>query len=400
MKVLELFSGTRSIGEAFEKRGHEVFSVEWDESLPADLHADIEFLKAPDVLRAFGRPDVVWASPDCATFSMAGISRHRRKNANTGNLDPVSDYALKCDRVDLAMLRLIRDLRPALYFIENPRAGLRKQDMMAVIPRHTVTYCQYGARAMKPTDIFTNASDPRFCPPCRNGAPATSRRRAGRSPARRAWRTRASAGASPRGCACTSLTCASARCPSERRRAMPVKSAAAAPPGGFTGAGGAAFSSARDDWETPAWLFSALDSEFHFTLDAASSDANAKCERHLTKRDDGLAADWGGERVWVNPPYGRGVGAWARKAAIEGAKPRTTVALLVAARTDTEWFLRYILGHAEIRLVRGRIRFELAGVAQGPAPFPSMVAVFGEGAAPGKVSSIANAAARGGKGAS
>ena len=128
--------------------------------------------------------------------------------------------------------------------------------------------------------------------------------------------------------------------------------------------------------------------------------ANAKCERHLTKRDDGLAADWGGERVWVNPPYGRGVGAWARKAAIEGAKPRTTVALLVAARTDTEWFLRYILGHAEIRLVRGRIRFELAGVAQGPAPFPSMVAVFGEGAAPGKVSSIANAAARGGKGAS
>ena len=181
---------------------------------------------------------------------------------------------------------------------------------------------------------------------------------------------------------------------------MPVKSAAAAPPGGFTGAGGAAFSSARDDWETPAWLFSALDSEFHFTLDAASSDANANCERHLTKRDDGLAADWGGERVWVNPPYGRGVGAWARKAAIEGAKPRTTVALLVAARTDTEWFLRYILGHAEIRLVRGRIRFELAGVAQGPAPFPSMVAVFGEGAAPGKVSSIANAAARGGKGAS
>lgn len=164
MKVLELFSGTRSIGEAFEKRGHEVFSVEWDESLPADLHADIEFLKAPDVLRAFGRPDVVWASPDCATFSMAGISRHRRKNANTGNLDPVSDYALKCDRVDLAMLRLIRDLRPALYFIENPRAGLRKQDMMAVIPRHTVTYCQYGARAMKPTDIFTNASDPRLPP--------------------------------------------------------------------------------------------------------------------------------------------------------------------------------------------------------------------------------------------
>lgn len=257
MKVLELFSGTRSIGEAFEKRGHEVFSVEWDESLPADLHADIEFLKAPDVLRAFGRPDVVWASPDCATFSMAGISRHRRKNANTGNLDPVSDYALKCDRVDLAMLRLIRDLRPALYFIDEPRAGLRKQDMMAVHPPATpVTYCQYGARAMKPTDIFTNASDPRFRPPCRNGAPCHESAPRGSKSARRAWRTRASAGASPRGCACTSLTCASARCPSERRRGYAGESSGSAPPGGFTGAGGAAFSSARDDWETPAWLFS------------------------------------------------------------------------------------------------------------------------------------------------
>lgn len=171
MKVLELFSGTRSIGKAFEARGHEVFSVEWDESLPADLHADIEFLKPRDVIWMFGAPDVIWASPDCATFSMAGISRHRRKNANTGNLDAVSEYALKCNRVDLAMLRLIRDLRPALYFIENPRAGLRKQDMMAIVPRHTVTYCQYGARVMKPTDIFTNASDPAFRPPCRNGAP-------------------------------------------------------------------------------------------------------------------------------------------------------------------------------------------------------------------------------------
>ena len=178
MKVLELFSGTRSIDEAFEKRGHEVFSVEWDESLPADLHADIEFLKAPDVLRAFGRPDVVWASPDCATFSMAGISRHRRKNANTGNLDPVSDYALKCDRVDLAMLRLIRDLRPALYFIENPRAGLRKQDMMAVIPRHTVTYCQYGARAMKPTGHILPAVPQRGALP-RVGAARVEVRHAG-----------------------------------------------------------------------------------------------------------------------------------------------------------------------------------------------------------------------------
>ena len=175
LKVLELFSGTGSIGRAFEERGHEVFSVEWDEALPASLHADIEYLTADRVRSLSGAPDVIWAPPDCTTFSMAGISRHRRKNPNTGNLDAASPYALKCDRVDLAMLRLIRDLRPALFFIENPRAGMRKQDMMAVMPRHTVTYCQYGARVMKPTDIFTNAADPRFLPPCRNGSPCHER---------------------------------------------------------------------------------------------------------------------------------------------------------------------------------------------------------------------------------
>lgn len=172
MKVLELFAGTRSIGKAFEARGHEVFSVEWDKSFEnIDLHADIGQLTAADILERFGRPDVVWASPDCSTFSVAAISRHRRLNKATGSLEPISEYARFCDAVDRNVLRLIRDLNPAFYFIENPRGGMRKMSWMQELPRYTVTYCQYGETRMKPTDIWTNHPAPGFRPPCKNGDP-------------------------------------------------------------------------------------------------------------------------------------------------------------------------------------------------------------------------------------
>lgn len=171
MKVLELFSGTRSIGKAFEEMGHEVFSIDYDERFEADSHMDIEFLTADYVLENFGKPDVIWASPDCTTFSIAAISHHRRKNEETGSLDPVSDYAFKCDRVDQNMLKVIRELDPKYFFIENPRGGLRKMEWMQGIPRYTVTYCQYGDTRMKPTDIWTNHPNPKFKPPCKNGDP-------------------------------------------------------------------------------------------------------------------------------------------------------------------------------------------------------------------------------------
>lgn len=172
MKVLELFAGTRSIGQAFEARGHEVFSVEWDKSFEGvSLYADIGALTAEDVLQRFGHPDVIWASPDCATFSMAAISKHRRKNTVTGSLDPVSDYARFCDQVDQHVLSLIRELRPRFWFIENPRGGMRKMPWMQGLPRYTVTYCQYGDKRQKPTDIWTNHPDPEFLPPCKRGAP-------------------------------------------------------------------------------------------------------------------------------------------------------------------------------------------------------------------------------------
>ena len=171
MKVLELFAGTRSIGKAFEEKGHEVFSVEWDKSFEnIDLYKDIYELSAKEILDKFGKPDVIWASPDCSSYSIAAISHHRKREEN-GNLAPVSEYAKFCDRVNQHTLNLIMTLSPKYWFIENPRGGMRKMDFMHGLPRYTVTYCQYGDTRMKPTDIWTNHPDPNFKPACKNGDP-------------------------------------------------------------------------------------------------------------------------------------------------------------------------------------------------------------------------------------
>lgn len=172
MRVLELFAGTRSIGKAFEKHGHKVYSIEWDKDFEnIDWYEDIGKITAQDIIDRFGHPDVIWASPDCTSFSIAAISHHRRKNLETGNLDPVSDYAKFCDNVDQHVLDLIRELKPKYWFIENPRGGMRKMTWMQGLTRYTVTYCQYGDTRMKPTDIWTNHPDPKFKPPCHNGDP-------------------------------------------------------------------------------------------------------------------------------------------------------------------------------------------------------------------------------------
>lgn len=169
MKVLELFAGTRSIGKAFEEAGHEVFSVEWDVKHPnIDWYADISKITAADIIERFGKPDIIWASPDCTSYSIAAISHHRTKE-HSGNLAPVSDYAKFCDFTNKNMLKLIEDLQPKYYFIENPRGGMRKMEFMQPLARYTVTYCQYGDTRMKPTDIWTNHPNPKFKPMCKNG---------------------------------------------------------------------------------------------------------------------------------------------------------------------------------------------------------------------------------------
>lgn len=171
MKVLELFAGTRSIGKAFEKRGHEVYSVEWNKDFEnITLYEDVNNLTAKKIIKLCGgSPDVIWASPDCTTYSIAGISHHRKKNDITSNLEAVSEYAKFCDKTNKHVLDLIQELKPKYYFIENPMGGLRKMDFMKGLYRYTVTYCQYGDTRMKPTDIWTNHPDPRFKPTCKNG---------------------------------------------------------------------------------------------------------------------------------------------------------------------------------------------------------------------------------------
>lgn len=169
--ILELFAGTRSISKAFEEYGHRSYSIEWDKDFDnITLYADINTVSAEDVISMCGRaPDVIWASPDCSTYSIAAISHHRVKNQLTESLDPVSDYAKFCDTTNRHMLELIQGLNPKYWFIENPRGGLRKMDFMKGLPRYTVTYCQYGDTRMKPTDIWTNHPNPKFKPMCKNG---------------------------------------------------------------------------------------------------------------------------------------------------------------------------------------------------------------------------------------
>ena len=175
MKVLELFAGTRSIGKEFGAKGHEVYSIEWDKEHPnIDWYVDIGIITTQDIIDRFGVPDVVWASPDCTSYSVAAISRHRIRESN-GNLAPKSDYAKFCDKVNTHVIDMINELleiNPKLiYFIENPRGGMRKMNFIKDLPRYTVTYCQYGDTRMKPTDIWTNHPNPKFKPPCKNGDP-------------------------------------------------------------------------------------------------------------------------------------------------------------------------------------------------------------------------------------
>lgn len=134
------------------------------------------------------------------------------------------------------------------------------------------------------------------------------------------------------------------------------------------------FSSKTDLWETPKDFFDKLDAEFRFNLDVCALPENAKCAAFYSPDVDGLSQPWYG-RCWCNPPYGRQVGRWVAKAA-QSASEGATVVMLLPARTDTAWFHDYIYGRAEVRFVRGRLKF---GGSANSAPFPSMVVIFRPG---------------------
>lgn len=134
------------------------------------------------------------------------------------------------------------------------------------------------------------------------------------------------------------------------------------------------FSSKTDQWATPPDFFEELDREFHFDLDPCAGEENHKCARYFTREQNGLLQDWGGgSRVFCNPPYGKEIADWVRKAYEEGHKENTLVVMLIPARTDTRYFHDYIMHRAEVRFVRGRLKF---GGSDTGAPFPSMLVIF------------------------
>ena len=133
------------------------------------------------------------------------------------------------------------------------------------------------------------------------------------------------------------------------------------------------YSSKEEKWATPQDFFDKLNDEFHFTLDAAASPDNAKCANYFTEEQDGLAQSWGGHTVWCNPPYCRKTGLWVKKAYEEHQRTGCTVVMLLPSRTDVRWFHDYILGKAEIRFIKGRLKF---GENKNSAPFPSIVVIY------------------------
>lgn len=137
------------------------------------------------------------------------------------------------------------------------------------------------------------------------------------------------------------------------------------------------FSHKDVSWCTPKDLFDKLNDEFSFVLDAAATERTAKCSLYYTPETDGLLQSWDvGGSVFCNPPYGRDICKWVKKA-FDEARCGFPIVLLLPARTDTRYFHDYIYGKAEVRFLRGRIRFtDEEGNTIGPAPFPSMLVIY------------------------
>lgn len=165
MKMLELFCGTKSIGKVAKERGHEVFSVDIDVMHEPDLVANILKL---DLSNIPWIPDVIWASPPCTTFSVASMGHHW--TGGKGAYIPKTKEAIIGMKLMAKTKGIILKLKPKVWFIENPRGVMRKKIGLEEF-RSTVTYCQYGDRRMKPTDIWTNCTEwaPRTM--CKNGSP-------------------------------------------------------------------------------------------------------------------------------------------------------------------------------------------------------------------------------------
>jgi len=166
MRVLDLFSGLHGWSQAFADAGHDVVTVELDPKMESTITADVSELDAIDVP---GPWDVILASPPCQRFSVATIGKNWKKNTD-GTYTPMTEGAIDALALVGATRRLIDELNPKFFIIENPRGMLRKMPVVAGLPRATVTYCQYGETRMKPTDLWGNFPPSLWLhPPCSNG---------------------------------------------------------------------------------------------------------------------------------------------------------------------------------------------------------------------------------------
>ena len=169
MLVFDFYAGTGSATQAFKDAGHTVISFELNPQQNATENVDILTINAADLLAKYGKPDFIWASPPCTTFSIASVSTHW--SYINGVLTPKSKKVKQGLAMVKKALELIYDLNPTYgWILENPRGMLRKQKFMQDLHRRTVTYCQYGDFRQKPTDLWGNVINWIERQPCKPGA--------------------------------------------------------------------------------------------------------------------------------------------------------------------------------------------------------------------------------------
>lgn len=162
MRVLDLFAGLRGWSDPFRERGHEVCTLDYDRRFDVDIHADIIDVTAADFP---WRPDIILASPPCEGFTVMNIGKNWYHDGR-----PKTERAAHALRIVEATLRLIDELEPRWFVIENPRGKLRALPVLSHLERRTVTYCQLGELRMKPTDLWGGFPPGLLLPaPCRNG---------------------------------------------------------------------------------------------------------------------------------------------------------------------------------------------------------------------------------------
>jgi hypothetical protein len=162
--VFDFFSGTGSATQAFADAGHKVVKIELDEQFAAD-ERDILSMTADYLIAKYGRPDFVWASPPCTTFSVASCGTYWTPDGQPKNAKAIE--GLKMVEQTIALIGQLKPIKG--FIIENPRGMLRKQEMMKTMQRRTITYCAYGETRMKPTDLWGTIYGWTERPHCKNG---------------------------------------------------------------------------------------------------------------------------------------------------------------------------------------------------------------------------------------